>query len=99
MEEFETLTLDEKMLIFLMRKENINPASVFACTVDVISPSLLLLVVPPFATQFQATKVCPLLFLFLFVDEPPVIVKPSDVIAVKFPLVPVASNSTPVVLG
>jgi len=29
MEEFETLTLDEKMLIFLMRKENINPASVF----------------------------------------------------------------------
>ena len=29
MEEFETLTMDEKMLIFLMRKENINPASVF----------------------------------------------------------------------
>tara|TARA_R100000278_G_scaffold75853_1_gene59133 strand:- start:1099 stop:1224 length:126 start_codon:yes stop_codon:yes gene_type:complete len=29
MEEFETLTLDEKMLIFLMRKEKINPASVF----------------------------------------------------------------------
>lgn len=29
MEEFETLTLDEKMLIFLMRKEKINPASIF----------------------------------------------------------------------
>ena len=29
MEDFETLTLDEKMLIFLIRRESINPASVF----------------------------------------------------------------------
>ena len=35
----------------------LNPASVLACTVDVMLPSVLLLVVPPLARHIQSTRV------------------------------------------
>ena len=41
----------------------LNPAFVFACTVEVIEPSVLLAVVPPLALQHQATNVLALLLL------------------------------------